>query len=97
MSAFGKRGSPAERRQGDRRRRGEDRRKTDRRSADADPQAAIYRNWSDTLSDIANTDRHAERQRTLLKIAAEYARLAAMLHREDAIASSHGGREETRK
>lgn len=94
MSAFGKRGSTIERRQGDRRRGGEERRKKVRRKAEAAPQAVIYREWSDTLRDIAETDRHAERQRTLLKLAADYARLAAMLHREDAIATSSAGRDE---
>ena len=88
MSAFGKRGSPVERRQGDRRREGEERRKKPRRSADADPQAVIYREWSDTLRAIAETDRHAERQRTLLKIASDYARLATILHTTDVKAPS---------
>jgi len=95
--SFGKRGSTVERRQGDRRRAGEERRKKGRRSADGDSQMVIYREWSETLREIAETDRHAERQRTLLKLAADYARLATILHTADAIAASPAGHDENRK
>jgi hypothetical protein len=84
-STFGKRNETPERRNGDRRRGRVERRKNGRRSTDAaDSQAVIYREWSDMLRDMAEADRHAERRRTLLKLAAEYARIATVLNAGDA-------------
>ena len=93
MSSFGKRSAAPsardieapenERRSKDRRRSGGgDRRKSSRRAKlaeGASHPAASYREWGDALRGIANADHHAERRRTLLKLARDYDRIADIL------------------
>jgi hypothetical protein len=71
------------------RRRGGDRRKKSRRApggAHDGNSVENYREWAAALRGIAEMDRHSERQRLLLKIAADYARAAEVLAAIDSTA-----------